>query len=309
MVTKKVVILCSMLVLLLVLNLGNLSAWEFDNAKDYDVETKEVTIKNAFGLGSDVAKIKLNTPQNVVVPRGYQKVAEFDLIHLKNDNGGLNLIEFYNTKTSMSKFEREFDFKVKGIEQIDVNDYETICKDVWNETSKNMSKSCTNKIIGTHKEDKDVWNDYDFKSLVKEEKITIGIFTDVKKGDKVEWIPTFYGVEIKEWATWTESLNVGLYAYYQLEDDLATTVVIDAIGNTNGVASVNTNGLSAVGKVNDGFDLESGSSNYVDTELTINTEVSRTNPLSISAWVKAESLGSGVYGNSYCRNWKCRNSF
>jgi len=40
------------------------SAWEFDNAKDYDVETKEVTIKNAFGLGSDVAKIKLNTPQN-----------------------------------------------------------------------------------------------------------------------------------------------------------------------------------------------------------------------------------------------------
>ncbi len=208
MVTKKVVILCSMLVLLLVLNLGNLSAWEFDNAKDYDVETKEVTIKNAFGLGSDVAKIKLNTPQNVVVPRGYQKVAEFDLIHLKNDNGGLNLIEFYNTKTSMSKFEREFDFKVKGTEQIDVNDYETICNDVWNETSKNMSKSCINKIIGTHKEDKVVWNDYDFKSLVKEEKITIGIFTDVQKGDKVEWIPTFYGVEIEEWATWTESTPV-----------------------------------------------------------------------------------------------------
>jgi len=50
MVTKKVVILCSMLVLLLVLNLGNLSAWEFDNAKDYDVETKEVTIKNSFWI-------------------------------------------------------------------------------------------------------------------------------------------------------------------------------------------------------------------------------------------------------------------
>jgi len=26
------------------------SAWEFDNAKDYDVETKEVTIKNAFWI-------------------------------------------------------------------------------------------------------------------------------------------------------------------------------------------------------------------------------------------------------------------
>jgi len=49
------------------------SAFEFDNTKIYDKELKEVTIKNTFGLGSEVAKIKLTSELNVLVPRGYQK--------------------------------------------------------------------------------------------------------------------------------------------------------------------------------------------------------------------------------------------
>jgi len=55
------------------------SAFEFDNVKNYDPITREVTITNAFGLGDEIGKARLNTPLNVKVPRGYQKVAEFDL--------------------------------------------------------------------------------------------------------------------------------------------------------------------------------------------------------------------------------------
>ena len=92
------VVVCSILLII-----PFVSSWEFDNIKHYDAELKEITLENAFGLGNDVAKIKLTSPLNFQVPRGYHKVAEFDLTYYMDDNGGLDLIEFYNIKNSMSK--------------------------------------------------------------------------------------------------------------------------------------------------------------------------------------------------------------
>ncbi len=70
------------------------------------------------------------------------------------------------------------------------------------------------------------FNKKDFK---KNEELTIGIFTEVKIGDYVEWIPTFFRVEIDEWAKWSANLNVNLDAYYRLNESSGT--VVDATGN------------------------------------------------------------------------------
>jgi len=36
----------------------------------------------------------------------------------------------------------------------------------------------------------------------------------LKKGDYVEWIPNLFGVRVDEWASWVESLNTGIIAYW-----------------------------------------------------------------------------------------------
>jgi len=197
------------LLIVVILLITQVSSFEFDNKKNYNPIIREVTIKNALGLGDDVAKIKLTSPLNFQVPRGYQKVAEFDLTYYMDNNGGLDKMEFYNVKNSMTKIDRKFDYKIKNTEEVIINDYETTCSD---------NKTCTQKIIGTHTEERIVWNDFNENDLIKSKQVTIGIFTDVQIGDYIEWIPTFYGVEIDEWAGWAENLYSGLQAYYGLND-------------------------------------------------------------------------------------------
>ena len=42
------------LLIVAILNINLISAWEWDNVKDYDEETKTITITNALGLGDDI---------------------------------------------------------------------------------------------------------------------------------------------------------------------------------------------------------------------------------------------------------------
>ena len=50
--------LCCVFLALAILCIGLISAFEFDNVKDYDAEKREVSVTNAFGLGNEIAKIK-----------------------------------------------------------------------------------------------------------------------------------------------------------------------------------------------------------------------------------------------------------
>ncbi|GAF98700.1 unnamed protein product, partial [marine sediment metagenome] len=60
----------------------------------------------------------------------------------------------------------------------------------------------------------------------------IGIFTDVNVNDKIEWIPTWYGERITEWASWTSSLNVDLISYYKF-DGIGTVNAEDNVSSFN----------------------------------------------------------------------------
>ena len=192
---KKIFVLLFFAILLV----GVASALEFDNIKSYDELTKTVTVENAFGLGSDIAKIKLNTPLVNVVPIGYGQVAEFEIdsYNLEYLNV-LQKMEFHDVKDNMRKLEKDFEYKVLSYKDVDVNEYEYRCIPSG---MKGVNDTCSNTVIGTHKEQEEVWSSLKDFNLAKGV-YTIGIYTEVYEGDNVEWIPTMFGREISEWATY-----------------------------------------------------------------------------------------------------------
>jgi len=189
----------------------SVNALEFDNVKNYNEELKVVTITNNFGIGDVIGQAKLNTPLNVKVAPGYQKVAEFDIWAYDDYNDAIKQFTFTDMKKK-EKINRDFDIKMRNYKEVIIQDY---YHDECVETKSALDANC--KIIknGSHIEIKEVWTKVTPADLRKNEVITIGIFTEVKQDDFVDWIPTIYGVKIEEWATWEADINVGLLAYWQ----------------------------------------------------------------------------------------------
>jgi len=222
------------------------SAFEFDNIKQYNTETKTVTVKNSFGLGATIATIKLNTPLINVVPRGYGKVAEFTITSHEAYSEAIKELELYDKKNNLNKFTRQYDYKYLTYETVVVNDYSNNCK------LSGVPNKCTETIIGTHNEQVEKWVDLG-TDVKKDEVLTIGIFTEVSKGDRVEWIPNFFGIRVSEWAEWTEGLNAGLVVYYPMEDSSGNFE--DVVGS-NDLVPGGSHTYEVAGKVGNGIETD-----------------------------------------------------
>ncbi len=174
--------------------MGTVSAFEFDNVKNYDKATKTITIKNSiFGIPflelDTVAKIRLDSPVIVYVTEGSnKKVAEFTISNYENYSNVFKEMEFYDIKNNMQKFNRDFIYKYK-------NDLGT--KTVYRIVEDYNSSKLINKSF---QEENIKWINLNTTKSFPKGNLTIGIFIDVYKEDKVEWIPTLFGVRIDEWA-------------------------------------------------------------------------------------------------------------
>ncbi len=285
---KKLLVLIFCIILLV----GTISAWEFDNIKNYDEETQTINIRNSI-LGipflqlDQVAEIKLDTPLNNYVIRGEDKlVAEFTIENFKDyTEGAFDNLDFYNIKKNMNQFNREFVYKYKKFYDVKIDDYEEVCKEkeVVKVNGTYIEKyDCVKNQIGSHIEQRFNWIDLNEKLALQKGKITIGIFTDVYANEEIEWIPTLFGVRIDEWATWTEGLNVGLTAYYNLDeqDTTGTGTIYDSLGINNGT---NTGASNNSGKINTAYSFITNDYINLGTSLTI------TGEMVISFWFKANS--------------------
>jgi hypothetical protein len=275
------------LLLCIVLLVGTVSAAEWDNVKDYDEKTKTVTVKNALGLpffGSTIATIKLNTPLNYYVPRGYQKVAEFELSLYEDYTTAFKELELYDMKNNYEKFNRSYDYKYKTTEQ--VPDHKRVCDKGLDENGTLGDINCRWEQSGT--KDKVVWNDLNSLDFGKDETLTIGIFTTVEKGDYVEWIPNFFGTRINEWATWTENFNTDLELYYRLEE--TSGVVVDASTNSrDGTNNGSTRGVPGI--IDNAFNFTKANGNFVNQSSDLGIS---DFPMSYSVWFRsATKPGSG----------------
>ncbi len=274
--------------LLLVVNVSLVSSADWDNTYDYDPETKTATVENWFGAGADLAYITLTSPNNVMVARGVDRlVGTFNFTttgDFEDTFGDIYLEDVASDK----EISRGKQFKYKKYTNISVDDYETICEDVvvWNGTE----ESCTQIEIGSHWEIKTDWIPISNPTNTFYEGVTyeVGVFVDVEAGDYGDWIPSIMGIEIKEWATWTESLNVGLFVGYNFDeqDTSGTGKIIDILNNNNGTNAGTTN---TTGIIQTAYDYDS---DYINIP---NDQFEGLGTFSMSYWIFPDTGDAGIH--------------
>ena len=283
-------------IFLLTLFTQSVNAFEFDNVKYYHEETKTVEVRNTvlgipFFKLDKVAEIQLLSDQNVYVIAGEdRKVAEFEIRNFEsNYKNAFKDFEFYNIKRGMKAMDRDFTLKyaLPITEEFDVFEYQ--CQDTERQYLNGTTiQSCDNVKVGSQNKTRYEWVEMgrlkDLKDLeLPTGTIKIGVFTDVKRGEHVEWIPTLFNVRVPEWAEWTESLNEGLNLYYNMSStvenrDGTGTYDLDLVsgGGTFGTSNC---------KIGACLDLDGSSDSYEidDTNdyLDLYTGVERT----LNFWV------------------------
>lgn len=277
------------------LELGSIE--ELSTIKEYNETTKTVTIFDSKD-SKEVATIKLDTPLIVKVPVGYQKVAEFtlDSYNLKSINP-LEKVSFYNLNKDSSEISgKEYDYKYWGSYPVD--DYSYICDE--------EKINCSSVVTGSHLEYG--WLDYN-SSIILKGKYRISIWTNVNLGDKVEWVPSYYGVEIKEWAVYEQSsgskyyidiegVNYTIFEFtsdgtFNLTNEVNVTYLIVAGGGGGG--TVNQGGGGGAGGFLTGYMNMSGNFT-VDVGLGGDEHVAGQNS-SLNSTLLAWGGGDGGSGN------------
>jgi len=250
------------------------SAFEFDNMKVYDSITREMTVTNAFGLGQDIGKVRLNTPLVFKVGLGYQKVAEIDIESYEDYSDVLKDFTFIDLKSGES-VKKNIDLKYKTYETVEIDDYTTICnleQNILYSEEINETKNCERIKIGSHKEQRIKWVNIKDVTLKKDDKLTIGIFTNVAEGDHIDWSPIIFGVRVSHdiWAEWKASLNTNLKYYYKL-DETSGTSAYDSLGVLNLTESGSSSTPNHTGKISQAWDfVENGDSLVSSANTGIN---------------------------------------
>jgi len=216
--------------------------------KEYSEKNKEFLIKDKT-FNTTLLSGKLISEHNVIIGSGYQKVAEFEFNSSLDLNNFIKNIELYDMKNNSKAINRTLDFKYKDYEDKLIYDYQTVCN-VSVFPNGTEFQECVQNVVGNHTEKTLVWRDFN-KSEFKAGNKTIGIFTDVKVGDYVEWVPTFYGdFRVEEWATWQASLEVNLYAWYPFNEGSGATQTKDILGNLSNITYQNSPSVGVVGLLN-----------------------------------------------------------
>ena len=261
---------CKIMILVILL-LGSISpvfAMEWDNVKSYDQETKTATITNALGLGDTIAELKLETPLNVyVIPGKDRKVAEFTISNYQKDyDDAFKRIKLYNKEDMRRTNDRTFTYKYATYSSKEVDVYENVC---------DKNNKCQDIYQGKRIDTRTTWNTFTSLSELPEGDVRVGIFTDVYEDDYIEWIPTFFGVEIDEWATWSDSLTVDLERYWKFDENTSTTAVDSVNGDDLTVIGTHW----SAGKINAGYNVTGENS-----PTTFNADTSKN--LTINMWIK-----------------------
>lgn len=177
----KILILAMLFIVLFSVSFASAASKPVDTIKSYDSVNQQVTLMNKSNLVKNIATLKLNTPIVNYVSAGYTKVAEFTINSFDSEySKPLEQVQTYNSSDLSKEINRKLDYKLLTYVQVLIPAY--------NDTP-------------SHYETQEKWVDFDYSTL-KKGIYTVGIFTNTYVGDSVEWIPTFYGAKINEWATW-----------------------------------------------------------------------------------------------------------
>jgi len=272
-----------MLLMMIVLLVGTVSAFEFDNVKNYNETDRSITVKNSFiGIPLDeVAVITPLTPHiNKVMVGNNRLVAEFE-IDSKGiyTEGVFDGMAFFEVRKDNNEIQRNFTIKyLEKIEEIISPIMETTCKG-------EELEDCTTFQTGTTTSYSKVWTELDTEADLPKGKITIGLFADVYKNDYIEFIPEWFGIKMSEYAVWEEYLNENLIAYYALEEQAAQAVGDTAPGTVYNGTSEGI-GYTQSGIIGDMYDFAEVTDDINLSGIIDGAEL--TENFSVSFWFKKE---------------------
>lgn len=286
------------LMLFTLLLIGNVSSASFDNKLTYKDNNMTAVIENLWGweflgikFGGKLGEATLKSHNSLteikeVIAGKNRVVMYYEFIDWEKYNKGLGQVYFIDMKTG-EEIDKDYYFAKAIYKDTIVNDYGSdICKEVI--TINGTYQDCQRNIIGTHIETKiDGWEKLGTTDI-PEGNNTIGLITDVLKGDYIDGVWTIAGKKISKHASWNDTFEVNLKAVWNME--MASGDAVDVFsGVHNGTASGSPI-YQQTGIHNFAVDFEvSGGNDYFTIADSIDL---RSGDITISAWVNIDSLGS-----------------
>ncbi len=202
---------------------GTVSAFEFDNRlKSYDPLTEIIIIEDRNLIFADKELVKVQLMENTY-ECGVECSAIWNVTIYRNDDNFLGDLVFEKVKGGQGVSGHKFEF-ISSYRDMIVEDFEKDCK-VLDELG-----WCTRIKLGEHTEKVPVWTTFN-----PERKLPVGNYiiklTGTKKWeDSADWIATFYGQEIRQWAFWASSSPT---SYWNFNEVSGATQAEDFLGLNN----------------------------------------------------------------------------
>jgi len=187
-----------------ILLVGTISAFDFDNVKEFKKLDNEkygkISIKNAFGLpliGKYLAEYKLteNTDQCLINCHAQGTVKLYTKGKLFNG------VKFKGRDNRLKNIENKILIKVTESYEVSIDDYSEVCSN--KNVNGTMTYVCEQEKVGSHTETryKEVWKEYHGEVL---DKGTYEWRIEGRKNpyESVDWIGNAFGNDLTEWAWW-----------------------------------------------------------------------------------------------------------
>lgn len=260
-------------------------------SSSYSPTTKQVTIKLN---DNKLTEVKLLTPLDVKVFYGNdRKVAEFEVTNYYNNVPFIQNLEFQNLKANNAQLQKDYVIKERTINyyrQVPIYDYDCTTPGKIN-FSQGNKEVCVQTL--SHYNQEPVYNWTLINGNLSVGKHYLGLFTNVQRQESVEWIPELLGYQITEWASWNETLNEGIVAYWKLDDEIPADNGYDSVLGYHNLSWTGAGAQKdATAKI--GTALYTDGVDYGDTVST-GVEFTSNDLFTIAGWVQFTQLNIYEY--------------
>jgi len=195
--------------------------WEFDNVIEYSEDDKVATFVNLYGFGSTIGDAELTS--HVEVEEVLNVFEGLDVLTLKYNienygeayEDGIGEVEFIFVPDGQ-KVTRDYTIKKANYISVEVEEYYDTCEiQIIGGVEKEI---CERTITGSHIEERiESWTPLE-DNTIPAGSITLGLFSEVRRGDYIDGVITLFGKKITRHASWTADLNDEIIAYFKLNE-------------------------------------------------------------------------------------------
>lgn len=276
---NKMLVLSFVIITLILVSTISVSAFQFDNRKSFDqVNPERLTIKNAFGFGADLVSVEKVSNTGLCL---YECSTVWNVTNYDDGEDFLNLIEFQDLRDSQNK-ELDHKFEVlTGYEVTQVPSTRWTCRD------EDDLSTCTQQITGTRTHREEIWAEFNPSRPLPVGSYLIKLTGYKLPEQSIDWVPTFRGERIDEWAFW---IGVDPMGYWKFNEGSGNAT--DEIGTHN---ATNLNGTTyAAGKLDNASFFDSSLQNWFNVSESSGFFDPGTGNWTIAFWMNTSAADSST---------------